>query len=476
MINDQRPSDLGGASRYVANVHLRWNSLSLALQFVIAGGIGLLAVMLIVGLWVTSQIKQGAIRNAAGTTALYVDSVIAPLLPDMRKSEQLSEGVRRALDETLDQGALGKRLNSFMLWRRDGTILYAKDPNLIGRKISPSANLMSAFEGNVVAEFDNLDSNERQEQNATTAHLLEIYNPVREPWSGEVVAVSEFYEIADDLQTTLNAALWSSWLVVAGATAAALALLSGIVFRGSRTIQMQRAALVAKVAELQRLLMQNSSLRLRVQRASRRASALNERYLRRIGADLHDGPAQLVALAALRMDSSLLLGGGASLADRKAEIADIHHLLDEAMRELRAICTGLVLPQIETAATGDILRLAVAEHERRTASSVSLALPAKLPELGTSEKISVYRFAQEGLNNAWRHGKGKGQAIRAKMTAGKLSIQVMDAGPGFESALSEGLGLAGLRERIESIGGHFDVSSSQRGTRLTLTLAIEETQ
>ena len=67
----------------------RWGRLSLALQFLIAGGIGLLVVMLVVGLWVTSQIRQGVMRNSAATTALYVDSVIAPLLPDMRKSREL---------------------------------------------------------------------------------------------------------------------------------------------------------------------------------------------------------------------------------------------------------------------------------------------------------------------------------------------------------------------------------------------------
>ena len=453
-----------------------WGKLSLAWQFLIVGGLGLLAVMLVVGFWVTSQIRGGVIRNAAGTTALYVDSVIAPLLPDMRKSQQLSNSVRQALDETLDQGALGKRLVSFKLWRRDGTILYAKDASLIGRVIQPGPNLVHAFGGNVVAEFDNLDPVEREEQKETNSPLLEIYNPVREPWSGQVVAVSEFYEIADDLQATLYAALWSSWLVVAGATAAALAMLSGIVLRGSQTIQTQRSALEAKLAELQLLLSQNSSLRVRVQSASRRATAINERYLRRIGADLHDGPAQMVALAALRMDSPMLLDQKASLKNRKAEIADIHHTLDQAMREIRAICNGLVLPQIETADVVNILRLAISEHERRTASQVLISLPSMLPELGPSEKISIYRFVQEGLNNAWRHGGGKDQAVNASVSDGKLVIQVSDAGPGFDPASSQGLGLAGLRERIESIGGYFETLSNRRGTRLTITLSIEGQQ
>ncbi len=462
--------------RLLEDFRQRWSRLSLALQFLIAGGVGLLAVMLVVGLWVTSRIREGVIRNSAANTALYVDSVIAPLLPDMRKKQELSDSVKRALDETLDQGGLGKRLESFKMWRRDGTVLYATDPALIGQVFQPSAKLIAAFKGNVVADFNDLNDVENQKEKATGMPLLEIYNPVREPWSGEVVAVSEFYEIADDFQATLDAALWSSWLVVAGATAAALALLSGIVFRGNRTIEIQRAALEAKVMELQELLSQNSALRQRVQRASRRATAINERYLRRIGADLHDGPAQLVALAAIRLDSQLLIDPSASAQYREAEVANIHKTLDEAMREIRGICNGLVLPQIETADVAAILRLAVAEHERRTASSVSLTLVGELPELGPSEKISIYRFVQEGLNNAWRHGKGKDQAVKAGTKAGKLFVEVVDGGPGFDPARKEGLGLAGLRERIESIGGQFETASGPQGTRLVITVSAEEQQ
>jgi len=157
-----------------------------------------------------------------------------------------------------------------VLWRRDGKVLYAKDAALIGQTFEPNANLLHAFGGNVVAQFNDLDENERKERKSPTASLLEIYNPVREPWSGDVVAVSEFYEIADDLQGTLNSALWSSWLLVAGATAVALAMLSGIVLRGTSTIDAQRSALETQVAELQLLLEQNSALRERVQQASHR--------------------------------------------------------------------------------------------------------------------------------------------------------------------------------------------------------------
>jgi signal transduction histidine kinase len=460
--------------RILQNLARRWSELSLALQFLVAGGFGLLAVMLVVGAWVTSQIRDGVIRNSAASTALYVDSVIAPLLPDLRKSEELSESAKQALDETLGQGALGKRLVSFRLWRRDGTVLYAKDSALIGRRFDLTDNLRSAFRGSVTAQFDTFDEDEEKEQ-AVGVPLLEIYNPVRAPWSGEVVAVTEFFEVASDFKATLASALLSSWLVVAGTTLAAFLLLSGIVLRASRTIDDQRGALRRQVSELQGLVTQNSALRQRVQRASRRATAFNERYLRRIGADLHDGPAQLVALAALRMDSPVFSGDGNWGESRSTEVTMIRKTLEDAMREIRGICTGLVLPQIETAAAMDILRLAVDEHQRRTGTAVTLTLPRHLPEPGASEKISIYRFVQEGLNNAYRHGRGKDQAVRAEMKGGRLFVEVSDGGPGFDPAARvEGLGLAGLRDRVESIGGQFETRTGPQGTRLVISLSVEE--
>ena len=464
------------AVRRLYELHDRWNAQSLAVQFLLAGGLVSFAAMLIVGFLVTSQIEEGVTRNSAATTALYVDSVIAPLLPDMRKSTTLGDNVVRALDETLSQGTLGKRLVSFRLWGRDGTILYAKDKSLVGKKFGSSDNLATAWTGRVVAEFNRLDDLESAAERARGEPLLEIYNPVLQPWSGEVVAVSEFYEVAADFEKTLrNARLWS-WLAVAAQTLAVFALLSVIVFRGSRMIETQSRALKERVGELSRLLSQNRQLRLRVQRASQRVAALNERYLRRVGADLHDGPAQLVALAALRLDSDALISSAAPKASREREILAIKNSLDEAMREIRNICNGLVLPHIETAELAEILRLAVAAHEQRTGASVSLSMSGTPGTLSPSEKICVYRFVQEALNNSYRHAGGTGQAVAQRFEGGRLVVEVADKGSGFDLAAvrPEGLGLAGLRERIESLGGQFAVQSSASGTTVAMALNSEE--
>src|SRR4051812_47948623 len=101
------------ASTLLSRLPDRWNRLSLALQYGIAGATLVVCAMLIIGLWVTGVIEAGLKDNAASATALYVDSVIAPILPELRAGKPLDAGVVRALDETLSAGALGQRLTSF---------------------------------------------------------------------------------------------------------------------------------------------------------------------------------------------------------------------------------------------------------------------------------------------------------------------------------------------------------------------------
>ena len=61
---------------------------------------------------------------------------------------------------------------------------------------------------------------------------------------------------------------------------------------------------------------------------------------------------------------------------------------------------------------------------------------------------------------------------------GRLTVAVSDTGPGFDpqAIRPDGLGLAGLKERVESIGGQFVVQSSSAGTRASITLNVEEVE
>ncbi len=442
-----------------------WSRQSLARQFLTLGGLVSVIAMLMVGTVVSNLIERVVTRNAAATTALYVDSVIAPLLPDMQQTATLEEQDRRALDETLSQGALATRLVSFRLSSADGTILYANESDMIGRRIEPDEMAARALRGRVAADFATFGE---------AGPILRIYSPVLQPWSGQVVGVLQFDETAPDLLRDLWRARLRSWVAVAVATIGLFLALSLVVLRGSRTIDRQRIDLGLQVRELSDLLALNQELHRRVQSASRRATALNESYLRRIGADIHDGPAQLIALAALRLDSRAMTGAGTP-EERLSEAQAVKAHLDDAMKEIRSICTGLVLPHIETAGADDIVRQVARAHEKRTATKVRLVLAEVPGAISPPEKICIYRFVQEALSNSFRHACGKGQCVALRSDGCSLILEVSDEGPGFDLAAARpgSLGLAGLRDRIESIGGTFEVVTSSDGTLLRMVLSMD---
>jgi signal transduction histidine kinase len=463
-----------GAS-FLRGIARPWHGSSLASQFLFAGGLVALLAMLLVSLLVTSLIERAVTRSAAATTALYVDSIIAPLLPDMQKNAVLDDVVRRALDETLGQGALGSRLVAMRLWAPDGRILYAKDDLLIGRHFELTPDLKRAFTGEMVANYGHYDTLDKNDA-LPGGPLLEIYNPILQPWSGNVVAVLEFYERADDLQSALAGARLKSWFAVAAVTALFFLLLSVIVLRGSHTIDRQAGDLTARVSELTGLLEQNRALHARVRRASQRVTSLNESYLRRLGADLHDGPAQLIALASLRLDSEALLADGRPRDARESEVEQIRTSLGEALQEIRTLCHGLVLPHIETADFRDVVSRAIDAYEQRTGSKVERSMDTADIPVPLSQRICVYRFLQEALNNGYRHCREAHQSVVIECRGTKLHISVSDDGHGFDpdTVKAGSIGIAGMRERIESLGGQFDLYTSPAGTKLAMTLDIEE--
>ena len=313
---------------------------------------------------------------------------------------------------------------SFRLWRRDGTVLYANDPELIGKRFDPNTNLKAAFGRQLVAEFNQLDDPESEKEREAASRCWKSTIRCASRGPARWWRCSEFYEVAPDLARDLTEAAIKSWLAVAGATLFFFLILSAIVLRGSRTIDAQSRALSERVAELSALLKQNRALQMRVGRAAQRTAALNERYLRRIGADLHDGPAQLIALAALRLDGPVLSDNAAPFDTRQREALAIKASLDDALEEIRSICSGLVLPRIEASDLLEILTMAVRQHEQRTGSKVALTASGAPRTLSTSAKICTYRFVQEALNNGFRHGLGVAQSVTQSFDDDRIHVEV----------------------------------------------------
>jgi signal transduction histidine kinase len=442
--------------------------LSLAWQFAIVAAFVLVVGMGVIGFWVTTRIEEAAVRNSASATALYVDSIIAPLTRELASSPTLGEGARLALTETLKQGVLSSRLFSFKIWRPDGTIIFSNEESLIGQHFAMTEGLSTALAGSVHADFDELEGDENLLEQQSDQPLLEIYSPIREPWSGEIIAVAEFYEKAADLRADLTHVRWQSWLVVGVVTAGMLIALYGIVARGSHLIQVQRRALDDRVAELSRMLDVNRSLRVRVDKATQRTATLNERYLRRISAELHDGPAQLLGFAALRLEA---ISKGRAKGDDETLVRSS---ISEAIQEIRNICRGLTLPELGVLSGDNVVRRAISAHETHSRAKVKANI-GRLELSSQASKICIYRFVQETLSNATRHAQASEIAVSVQQTEHAAVIRVHDNGKGFvRDADAGGLGLTGLEERLAGLGGVLEITSTRgSGTTVSMTLPKE---
>jgi signal transduction histidine kinase len=325
----------------------------------------------------------------------------------------------------------------------------------------------------VSAALSDLDEPENRYERQRWDRLLEVYAPVRNP-QGDISAVVEFYQAPDELDAAISAARRESWGVVAAVMLAMYLLLAGIVKRGSDTIARQQrvlsgqeVALRQRVKDLSDLLAQNARLHERVRQAADRTTSLNEQALRRIGADLHDGPGQALGLASLRLD---LLGRA------RPEIAEdfgvVQGAVQDALGEIRAISSGLRLPSLAPLEVREVAERAVRAHIRRSNTPVELHLDNLPSQAPLAVKITLFRALEEALSNATRHGGGQHVVARVQGEEGGLSLSVSDRGPGFapEAVPSEGhLGLANLHERAELLGGTFEVTSAPgRGTTLKL--------
>jgi len=437
----------------------------------------LIAGMAGMGIWVGDQIKNGVIHRTGATTALYVDSFVAPLLQDLGSSGTLSPEHHAQLDKLLQETPMGQQIVTLKVWDPTGKVLYSTDDTM-GQTFPIGEGLATAIRGQVSSEISQLTAEENVAQRAIRSELLEIYSPVRLSGTSEVIAVAEFYQTVDALNQEIAAAQRRSWFVVGGTTLVIYLLLAGFVRRASDTIEGQRATLNDQISRLTEVLGQNQELHERVRRAAGSVATLNERFLRRIGSELHDGPAQDLGLALLKLDA--LVGRWEQSQAMPAfvdEMSGIQSSLQNAQKEIRAISGGLSLPQLAELSLPETVIRAVRAHERRTGSRVKLDI-APLPEQAALPvKITVYRVLQESLNNAYRHAGGANQQIRAFMDGEVLTLEVLDEGPGFVSqpttAFNGHLGLVGMRERVESLGGTFSVKSELgKGTQVTARLAL----
>ncbi|MET0209835.1 MAG: ATP-binding protein [Burkholderiaceae bacterium] len=451
--------------------------LSLSQQFLLVSFPILLATTLVIGWWVGKQVEESVVHRIGGDTSLYVDGFIAPHLERIHPADGIGDEHRRALEVLMTDAEWARRILSLRIWRTDGVVLFSSDGQGVGQKLAIDEGLETAAAGNIYSEISERSSAMRAEHGQPMARVIETYTPIHTADRGRISAVAEFYQLPDEVDREAGVAQRRSWLVVAGAMLATYLLLFILVRRGSQTIVAQRGELADKVALLTDLDHQNRQLHARVSRAAAQAISLNEALLQRVSTGVHDGPCQDLGFALMQL-KNLRDGGDPAHAALADDIDRVSGAVQSAMRDLRAISADLELPDIERLGLDEIAARVVRDFLAKTRQDVTLVTDVA-PDLWVHFRIktTLYRLLQESLANTFRHAQGSACRVEVAADAAAVRVVVTDTGPGFDvaSALAKGrLGLSGMRQRVESLGGVFEVISGiGQGTVIRVSLPLK---
>ncbi|MCL5950941.1 MAG: PAS domain S-box protein [Chloroflexi bacterium] len=215
----------------------------------------------------------------------------------------------------------------------------------------------------------------------------------------------------------------------------------------------------------------------RLRRLTHQVISLQEEERQRISRELHDDSAQALTAAKMSLESveADLPLGFESLRRRVRESALV---IGQTMDKIRALAQDLRPVALDRLGLHHALEGYCRDLTRRTGLPIHYAgvETGDAPETIT---ISLYRFTQEALSNAVKHAHAHHVHVQLQKEHNVVSLCIEDDGQGFDPSTissaqgASGLGLIGMRERIQLLGGTLDVQSQQgQGTRLTARVPI----
>ncbi len=198
----------------------------------------------------------------------------------------------------------------------------------------------------------------------------------------------------------------------------------------------------------------------------------------RLSRELHDGVAQLVADVLLRLDTIKDLVETNRQREAEVELERLHEVADEIYEDIGESIAGLRTNVAERGLVG-ALQDYVDQFEERHQIPTTLRTNEAADRLSPPAALQVFRFIQEALTNVRKHAKAREVTVTlTSIGPNQLQIVIADDGQGFvldnqRNGKARPLGLTSMRERIEALGGTFQVNSQPgSGTEVTATILI----
>ena len=202
---------------------------------------------------------------------------------------------------------------------------------------------------------------------------------------------------------------------------------------------------------------------------------------RRVARELHDSAGQY--LAAVQMNLAALANETTSMTEGlQARLADTISLVDHCTAEVRTLSYLLHPPLLDDVGLASAISWYVEGFSERSGVVVSLDLPKNLARFSPEVETALFRIVQQSLANIHRHSESKVARIRLAV-GDRLTIEITDEGRGFppevlakfqENGQLPGVGISGMRERMNALRGTFDVISGVSGTTITVSVPVVE--
>lgn len=199
---------------------------------------------------------------------------------------------------------------------------------------------------------------------------------------------------------------------------------------------------------------------------SQRLVVSQELERKKISRELHDEVGQI--LTAMRIQ----LGQIETADDAShAHYIQASELAERSLRTVRGIARGLRPAMLDDLGLGAALQWLGRDVSRNTEVEVSVQIEGELSGLDEPTRTCLYRVVQEALTNCVKHSGASSARVLLHESPAEIVLTVQDNGAGFTPSASRGIGLLGMRERVEELGGRFAVvTSAGNGTLIRVNL------
>jgi len=213
-----------------------------------------------------------------------------------------------------------------------------------------------------------------------------------------------------------------------------------------------------------------------LRRLSRQLLQGHEQERKALSRELHDEVGQM--LTGLRIELRTLQDlHGRSDPDFDLHFESARNLTEQSLRSLRDLAMGLRPAMLDDLGLGSAMQWQARKFAKLTGIPVNVntaGLPATLPE---AVRTAVYRVVQEALTNAARHSRATSIEVSVEVRGGELVAVIRDDGSGFDTKAMDrrGLGLVGMQERVNDLGGDLRIhSEAGHGTTIRAAIPVVE--